>query len=236
MHTAIQLIFDPQHDAHRALEVERAWHAHAAHAPLAPRESPTRARTQANVLVVLNGPHTACQRWILFDVMRAFVRGTPIVVVDVSCLRDAHKLRALRGRNPLDFLAAEAEAQTLWLKEFNPATQKWQTSRASSSVPRYTVPYPMEGNGPWLLSSIFPIYRWTDDWGERNLQIWAEQALRSVQPAEPAGTPVVPPCTVEALAAVQMESRATMPADVAHVVSRGASVATKSAIAEIAAN
>jgi hypothetical protein len=27
MHTAIQLIFDPQHDIHRAQEVERAWRA-----------------------------------------------------------------------------------------------------------------------------------------------------------------------------------------------------------------
>lgn len=236
MHPAIQLIFDPHHDAHRALEVERAWHAHAAQRPVAPREASSRAHAQANVLVVLNGPHTACQRWILFDVMRAFVRGTPIVVVDVSCLRDAHKLRSQRGRNPLDFLAAEAEAQTLWLKEFNPATQKWQTSRASSSVPRYTVPYPMEGNGPWLLSSIFPIYRWTDDWGERNLPTWAAQAQQSVQLPEPASTAVAPPCTVDALAAAGIGSRATVPADVAHVMSRGASVATTSAVAETAAS
>ena len=191
MHTAIQLIFDPQHDIHRAQEVERAWRAHA--------ERTERARGQTsshpsgavtNVLVVLNGPHTANQRWVQFEVMRAFIRGTPMIVVDVCCLRDERKLRAQRGRNPLDLLSAEAEAQTLWLKEFNSVSQKWQAARASSSVPRYAVPYAMNGNGPWLLSTIFPIYRWTEDWGDRNLAQWVDQARAAVMPSEPEAEPV----------------------------------------------
>ena len=184
MHIAIQLIFDPQHDTHRAREVERAWRARCERDHTADHRS-TRAerRHSGNVLVVLNGPHTADQRWVQFEVMRAFIRGTPMIMVDVSCIRDEHKLRAMQGRNPLDLLSAEAEAQTLWLKEFNPNVQKWQSARAASSVPRYAVPYPMNGNGPWLLSSIFPSYRWTDDWGERNLDQWVDQALTSIEPA-----------------------------------------------------
>lgn len=187
MHTAIQLIFDPQHDTHRAHEVERAWRLQSER-DRQPCQAESRAgmRRSGNVLVVLNGPHTASQRWVQFEVMRAFIRGTPMIVVDVCCIRDEHKLRALRGRNPLDLLSAEAEAQTLWLKEYNPVVQKWQTARAASSVPRYAVPYPMNGNGPWLLSSIFPSYRWTDDWGERNLDQWVDHALASIEPMEEA--------------------------------------------------
>jgi hypothetical protein len=186
MQTAIQLIFDSQNDTHRAREVEHAWRAQSAGLHRTPNGTPRESRITGTVLVVLNGPHTASQRWIQFEVMRAFIRGTPMIVVDVSCLRDEHKLRAVRGRNPLDLLSAEAEAQTLWLKELNPATHKWQAARASSSVPRYAVPYSMNGNGPWLLSSIFPFYRWTDEWGERNLVQWVEQALASVRDSEEA--------------------------------------------------
>ncbi|WP_158602011.1 TIR domain-containing protein [Pararobbsia silviterrae] len=184
MHTAIQLIFDPQHDTHRAQEVERVWRMKTGGGDGTQTQGALGLRhSDDKVLVLLNGPHTASQRWIQFEVMRAFIRGTPIVVVDVSCLRDERKLRAMRGRNPLDLLSAEAEAQTLWLKEFNPVTLKWQAARASSSVPRYAVPYPMDGNGPWLLSSIFPIYRWTEDWGERNLLAWIDEALSATQSA-----------------------------------------------------
>jgi hypothetical protein len=186
MHTTIQLIFDSQHDTHRAHEVEQAWRAQTARdGRMHGRPSPGSA-SRGNVLVILNGPHTASQRWIQFEVMRAFIRGTPMMVVDVSCIRDERKLRAVRGRNTLEFLSAEAEAQTLWLKEFNPVVQKWQAARASSSVPRYAVPYAMDGNGPWLLSSIFPFYRWTDDWGERNLGQWVERALESIEQADEA--------------------------------------------------
>ena len=123
---------------------------------------------------VLVGSQTYTRRWVRYEIMKSFRKGSALLAVHINSIRGRDQLTKPRGFNPLRYLGVSFSdsglTATLW-ESIDGAWREYVEIDGSSSYQTGAVEAEYRGRG-FNLAQWYPEYDWVANNGYQNFGSW----------------------------------------------------------------
>ncbi|MDY6895674.1 MAG: TIR domain-containing protein [Thermotogota bacterium] len=129
-----------------------------------------------SVTCILAGSQTYARQWVRYEILKSFVKGNSLLVVNINSIPGKDQQVKPRGPNPLNYvgftLGEFGRIRTLW-EYFNGKWIEYSEISESASIVMKTV-QPKFWNKGFCLAEWYPEYDWVNDDGFNNFADWID--------------------------------------------------------------
>ena len=125
-----------------------------------------------SVTCILVGSDTYKRKWVRYEIARSVIKGSALLVIHISKMKDKNGHTSKKGRNPLDFMGTR-ECSNGRIVLYEKCGGRWMPYRKYSNQVRW---YPPHSKNEYPLSKYAKEYCYTKHNGEKNLGKWILEA------------------------------------------------------------